>query len=204
MWQDYDQASLADPVLGSYVRSAELGRVAYDLIGRPVRYLQDQLLVKRPSSTGGAATQWHQDMPYLPLDRSGVAHIWLALVDVPPEMGSMRFLDRSHLMGSFGRAQHDELGDLSRTHPELFETCGMSPPLHLVAGDATVHDAATAHYAPPNSTETPRWAYLTAFFRADALYTGAPHRDTSVVAGLQVNKVLDHPRFPVAYPRSPG
>jgi ectoine hydroxylase-related dioxygenase (phytanoyl-CoA dioxygenase family) len=200
-FRDFDEPSLADPVLDGYAHSPDLGKVASDLMGsRPVRFFQDQLLVKAPAAKGGGPTTWHHDMSYLPLDRNGVAHVWLALVDVPPEKGSMRFLDGSHLLGLFGRSMFGDQGDLTRTHPEMFETQTMSPPLHLSPGDATVHDASIAHYAPPNETDEPRWAYLTAFFRADALYTGAEYRVTKRADGLEINKVLDHPRFPIAYP----
>jgi ectoine hydroxylase-related dioxygenase (phytanoyl-CoA dioxygenase family) len=200
MWQDYDEPSKSDPVFDEFAHSEGLGHVAHDLLGRPVRYLQDQLLVKLPAAKGGGATTWHQDMPYLPFDRSGVAHIWVALIDIPAEMGTMRFLSGSQKQGLFGRALHDDKGDLTATHPELFDECEMSPPLDLRAGDATVHDAATVHFAPPNATDAPRWAYLTAFFRADTLFTGAPHRDTNAIPELIPNKPFDHPRFPVAYP----
>lgn len=198
---DFDEPSLVDRILGTYAHSPDLGRVASDLMGSvPVRFFQDQLLVKAPAAEGGGPTTWHHDMSYLPLDRNGVAHVWLALVDVPPEKGSMRFLDGSHRLGLFGRSMFSDKGDLTQTHPELFETQTMSPPLHLSPGDATVHDASIAHYAPPNETGEPRWAYMTAFFRADALYTGAEYRVTKRADGLEINKVLDHPRFPIAYP----
>ena len=200
-FRDYDEPSLANPVLSEYAHSTELGKVASDLMGKvPVRFFQDQLLVKAPAADGGGPTTWHHDMSYLPLDRNGVAHVWLALVDVPPEKGSMRFLNGSHRLGLFGRSMFSDKGDLTQTHPKLFETSTMSPPLHLAPGDATVHDASIAHYAPPNTTGEPRWAYLTAFFRADALYTGAEYRVTKRAEGLEINKVLDHPRFPIAFP----
>src|SRR6202034_454868 len=203
-FRDYDEPSREDAVLSQYAHSTELGKVASDLMGKvPVRFSQDQLLVKAPAADGGGPTTWHHDMSYLPLDRNGVAHVWLALVDVPPEKGSMRFLNGSHRLGLFGRSMFSDKGDLTQTHPELFETLAMSPPLHLAPGDATVHDASIAHYAPPNATGEARWAYLTAFFRADALYTGAEYRVTMRAEGLQINKVLDHPRFPLAFPAEP-
>jgi ectoine hydroxylase-related dioxygenase (phytanoyl-CoA dioxygenase family) len=75
----------------------------------------------------------------------------------------------------------------------------MSPPLHLKAGDATVHSVLVGHGASENQTDEPRWAYICAYIPGDALYTGAPNYNYDGI-GLEVNKPIDHPRFPILYP----
>ena len=79
---------------------------------------------------------------------------------------------------------------------ESLVPAGWSPPLHLHAGDATVHCAMTPHRAPANETSAPRWVYSVSVFPADTLYTGAPQAFTDGL-GLAVNEPFDHPRFPL-------
>lgn len=196
MWANYEDPSLDDPVIAEFGRSREMARVASRLLGgRKVRYWRDEVLVKFPENEGGARTPWHQDGPYAAIDRCGKPNIWIALVDVPPEKGSMRFLSGSHRAGPMGRTIQSEK-DMVEQYPFLAERYPISPPLHMKPGDATVHETYTIHSAPPNLTRELRWVYLTSFFVAEALYTGVPQRLTDQL-DLTINMPLDHPRFPI-------
>jgi ectoine hydroxylase-related dioxygenase (phytanoyl-CoA dioxygenase family) len=85
-------------------------------------------------------------------------NIWIALVDLTPEMGTMQFLSRSHRAGMLGRYfnRRDDV-TLIDEHPWVLDEFEMSPPISLKAGDATVHDMNVIHAAPANSSNTPRW-----------------------------------------------
>jgi hypothetical protein len=202
-----DSPSDDDAVLHAFSHSPALGQTACDLIDAryrefggsctSVRLFEDQVLAKQPTRTGGDRTPWHQDSNLQPFDRFGALVIWIALVDMPPERGSLRFLSGSHRVPPLGRVFHRDDGqDLLDEYPALLERFPLSPALHLTAGDATVHDYCTIHAAGQNTTDDVRWSYLAEFFPANALYTGMPSRQTRDL-GLVVNERLEHPRFPV-------
>jgi len=202
MWRSYDEPSRDSPFLWDFATSPAVGRVGSRFLrDRPVRFLRDEVLVKMPHQDGeGVATPWHQDFPYASRDRSEQVNIWLALHDLPPERSTLRFLNGSHRWGVLGRALSDPDNDLVRQYPELERECALSPPIALRAGDATVHHGLVVHHAPPNTTGEPRWAYTVVLFQAASLYTGSPQRLTGAMAGLEVNRPLDHALTPLVWP----
>ncbi|WP_433510282.1 phytanoyl-CoA dioxygenase family protein [Nonomuraea sp. CA-143628] len=157
-----------------------------------VRVQVTNLLVKEPGEH--AATEFHQDFPWMPMDRSAMLTVWLALVDVPADMGSLRFFSGSHRYGLLGRSFTRTGDDQLSQHPWL-KQLELSPPLDLAAGDATVHHALTVHGAPANHRDQPRLSFTVTYFDANALYTGTPYQQTDGL-DLEVNRPFDHPRFP--------
>jgi ectoine hydroxylase-related dioxygenase (phytanoyl-CoA dioxygenase family) len=197
-WQDYHYAGRDDKLepFHSLIYSREIGLAAQRLIGRDVgvRYSSDILAVKMPTGEpGGAPTDSHQDICSLPFDRIGPLTIWVALADLTPEHGTMRFLTGSQRAGNLGRTRAMGKGTLEY-YPELLDQYDTSPPMALKAGDATVHNAQVIHWAPQNTTDEPRWGYIMAYFPDDALYTGAPNHNFDGI-GLQLNKPFEHERF---------
>ena len=61
-----------------------------------VRLYHDQALFKEP---GGGRTPWHQDQFYWPFERGDTITMWMPLVDLPDEVGSMHFAAGSHRIG---------------------------------------------------------------------------------------------------------
>jgi hypothetical protein len=166
------------------------------LPGRPqVRLQIDNLLVKEPAGGAHSATTYHQDFPWMPMDRSAMLTVWLALIDIPATMGSLRFYDRSHIYGLLGRSFVRPGDDALTQHPWLAEL-ELSPALNLYAGDATIHSALTIHGAAANAHDRPRLSYAWTYFDAQTKYTGSTFAQTDKL-GLVVNEVFDHPRFPL-------
>ena len=197
LWQLYETPSRHDEWIDAWSHSAAMGRVAARLLGRPARFYNDQVMCKLPASLQGGPTPWHQDLPYHAFDRRGRLSIWIPLVDCPPEQGSLRFLTGSHMLPALGRYVHRTDGvDTVTDNPWLLERFEISPPLHMKAGDATVHDANIVHSAPENRTGELRWVYSATMFPHDALYTGLANRLTDGI-GLVVNQPFDHPDFPI-------
>jgi ectoine hydroxylase-related dioxygenase (phytanoyl-CoA dioxygenase family) len=196
-WRDWENPSREDDYIRALVQSEGIGRAASRLLDdRPVRYFGDNVMVKMPVSAKGSNTPWHQDFPYFPFDRSQSLTIWLALVDCSPEKGTLRFYSGSHREGLMGRVAHRTDGrDLLDLRPDIVDRYELSPPLHLKAGDATVHHHLTAHAAPENSTETPRWIMTLLYMDADMLFTGASQRRTDGL-GLTINEGFEHANFP--------
>lgn len=146
-----------------FVLAERFGRIAAELMGvEGVRLYHDQALIKEP---GGKPTPWHQDHYYWPLGTEHTITMWLALVDIPPEMGSMSFATGSHRNRDF------PLIPISATSQKVFEKVirdGQVPTPHytLRAGDATFHSGDVLHSAHGNSS-TNRREVLTAIYYAD-------------------------------------
>jgi ectoine hydroxylase-related dioxygenase (phytanoyl-CoA dioxygenase family) len=140
---------------------------------------------------GKGETDIHQDgqKPF----RSRSLSIWIALNEVTPEMGAVRFLNGSHHYGGMSMP-YDRWPSLDR--------CEWSEPLHMQAGDATVHNNDVIHRAPENASSTTRWAYICAYFAANDVFSGLPtfFTDKLFRAGeLTIGRPFDHPDFPVVY-----
>jgi len=198
MFNNYELPSRDDSVLRDFVLSQGIGRAAAALSGMRMRYWSDICLVKMPATQAGGITPWHQDWPYYPQDRSGSMNLWLALVDVPAERGSLRFVEGSHSWGPLGRiiGRPDGKDQVDLLPEFLREKVKISPPLDLQPGDVTVHNELTIHSAAVNTTNEARWAYTITAFPADTLFTGSANRRTDGL-GLKVNQPYDHPNFPV-------
>ncbi len=160
---------------GSFMFSARMAQNATRLVDRkrlkgvdlPLRYRIDILLKKQP---GAAGSTYHQDSSEHGSDRVGELQFWLALAEVTPEMGAMRFVNRSHREGPLGSVFNDDQGDLLKQFPNLTSALELSPPLHYQPGDCTVHHGYTVHGGPDNTTDQPRWSYLFSYSPADTRY----------------------------------
>jgi ectoine hydroxylase-related dioxygenase (phytanoyl-CoA dioxygenase family) len=191
----YPGAENVDELFASVVYSPKIAGVSRELLGaEDVRHLRSIIMEKPPVSEGGQQTSWHQDFPFLPIDRSRSLSIWIALMDLVPEQGTLRFVTGSHKYGSLGRDAHMRPG--SDNTGRFIDPERVSSPITLKAGDATVHWDLTLHGAAPNESDVSRWAVSIGYVDAAALYTGAPNRLTDGL-GLQVNMPLDHEKFPI-------
>ncbi|MEJ2132422.1 MAG: phytanoyl-CoA dioxygenase family protein [Gammaproteobacteria bacterium] len=106
-----------DPTIAGFSLSRRFARVGAALMGVDgVRMYHDQALLKEP---GGGPTPWHQDRTYWPLDTPNTVTMWMALVDIPEAVGTMRFVSGSQRMGDLGTAgigDHSECHLLCRRH----------------------------------------------------------------------------------------
>jgi Phytanoyl-CoA dioxygenase (PhyH) len=205
MWRDVYNLGRDDLIepFATLSRSRVVGRNAQRFMRRdvPVGFHADMLAVKMPAgNVGSAITGYHQDFCNFPLDRAGLLTFWIALDELTPDQGVMRFLSGSHREGPLGKRNHerDERGLLDH-YPFLEKEHPLSEPLHLKAGDCTVHSSLVVHGAPGNVTDRPRWAYLMSYYPCDALWTGAPHHIFNQEAGLRLLEPAVSPRFPIIY-----
>ncbi|MEM7141320.1 MAG: phytanoyl-CoA dioxygenase family protein [Actinomycetota bacterium] len=163
--------SIHKPTRG-FVDSPRFARAAAELLGVDgVRLYHDQALFKEG---GGGRTPWHQDQNYWPLDTDDVVTMWMPLVDLDPSVGSMTFLDGSHLDGDVGAG---EISDASDAAIEASIAAGdRSTTTYgaLNAGDATFHKGWTIHSAAPNPTDRPR-PVMTIIWFADGARVTAPN-----------------------------
>jgi ectoine hydroxylase-related dioxygenase (phytanoyl-CoA dioxygenase family) len=181
MWRTSFDLRLRHAVLLPIVR--RLSEHAKELIGTDeVRVMADRTFVKPPAQEGSRQSVWHQDLPFLPVDRRGLLTFWIAVEDVPMEVGPLRFVPGSHRLGPLGRieiSEHEyEVEDLLRE--DDLELVGDPVTVPLLAGDATVHDGLMLHGSPENVSDRPRRAWTVVFMPAATRYTGAPHPNASL------------------------
>jgi ectoine hydroxylase-related dioxygenase (phytanoyl-CoA dioxygenase family) len=196
-FQTYEKPSREDPLFEAICLRSTLGLSLARLLGREetgITLLDDTLQAKLPNE-GDPPTPVHQDGAFLPLDRPS-ANLWIALDDVSPDMGMMRFRSGSQAMGSLGRNQYPTMEEALAAWPRIARYPSEGP-AHLAPGDATVHASFTIHSAPANSTGRTRWSYLLNTFPSDTRWL-YPHRSTE---GLELEhfQVLEHERFPPMY-----
>ncbi len=139
-----------------------------------VRLYHDQALFKEP---GGGPTPWHQDGFFWPLDQAKTVTMWMPLVDVPIEMGSMSFADGSHKGGII--SLEDGISDASEAFYEQY-VCDRGLEVRtsgeMRAGDATFHTGLTLHKAPNNPTDRLR-EVMTIIYFADGQTIQEPKND---------------------------
>jgi hypothetical protein len=199
---NYYRPDKDDDLLRAVAIHEQMGRNAADLLQtvNGTRLYSTLLAPKLPrdmdtASAGKGETDIHQDgaKPF----RSRSLSFWVALGEVTPEMGAVRFLDGSHRFGGL-------TAPLDRWR--CLDGCEWSEPLHLMPGDATVHNNDVVHRAPHNASETTRWAYILAYFAANDVFNGLPTQFTRKLADageLTIGQPFDNPEFPLVYDGAP-
>ena len=205
-WRDWHFLARDDRLepFRSIAYSREIGRNTQLLLGRdvPINYHADLMAVKMPAGAKASGpTGFHQDWVNFPFDRVGFLTFWFALDRITPEMGAMRFYEGSHGGGPLGKTFVDGRRlPLDEYYLDLPDRYPLSEPITLNPGDATVHNGMVVHGAPENSTDKPRWVFLSSYHPADTCYTGAPHHIFSRELGLEVGKPIKHELFPAICP----
>ncbi|MGB2868886.1 MAG: phytanoyl-CoA dioxygenase family protein [Bacteroidota bacterium] len=156
-----------------FILAKRFAKIAADLMDVDgVRLYHDQALIKEP---GGKPTPWHQDHYYWPLETENTITMWMPLIDVTPQMGTMSFATGSHKNKSFKQLP------ISETSQEYFERiirdekCP-TPSYSLNAGDATFHSGWTLHSAHGNGS-TQRREVITIIYYADGTRIMEPDND---------------------------
>lgn len=190
-----------DAAARRFLCARRFAKVAADLLGvEGVRLYHDQALFKEP---GGGPTPWHQDQVYWPLDTAATITMWMPLVDVSSEVGSMTFVSGSHLLGDTGAGRisddsHEAISRLISTEGLALETHGA-----LEAGDATFHAGWTLHSAGENPTGVMR-EVVTVIYFADGARVSQPTDQQRVdlalwLKGLAPGDLAAGERLPLLY-----
>lgn len=155
-----------DEAVARFTLAQRFARIAAQLMGVDgVRIYHDQALFKEP---GGGLTPWHQDQHYWPIDTDKTITMWMPLVDVPAEVGSMTFANGSQTSGYLGDLPISD--DSDKMIIELIKERGFTTKSHggMRAGDATFHAGWTLHSAPGNPTPNVR-EVMTVIYFADGV-----------------------------------
>lgn len=143
-------------IVKKFVMARRFAKIAADLMGVDgVRIFHDQALFKEP---GGGHTPWHQDQIYWPLDTDKTITMWMPLVDISEEMGSMSFISESHTTGDLSKKLIEISDESHSIFEEYIERNKLEPITYgaMAAGDATFHAGWTVHSAPANPTNSMR------------------------------------------------
>ena len=191
-----------DEAVRRYTLARRFGKIAADLMGvKGIRIYHDQALFKEP---GGGLTPWHQDQYYWPLDTDHTLTMWMPLIDVTPEMGTMVFASGSHAAGYLGDLP---ISDKSETiFKEFVREHGyqLKPAPVMAAGDATFHTGWTLHSAGSNQTAVLR-EVMTIIYVADGSHAIQPdnkHRANDLrdwMPGLKPDDLVASPLNPLVY-----
>ncbi len=194
---------LADPIVKRFVMAERFARVAAELLGvERIRLYHDQALFKEPR---GGYTPWHQDQFYWPLDTEATITMWMPLVDIPSEVGSMRFVSGSHARGHLG---DHAIGDESQQiFTRFIEGEGLDVVDHgaMTAGDATFHHGWTLHSAPANPSGLLRSVMTIIYFADGAKLTPLDHPNRRLdralwLPGCETGDTAATPFNPVLWP----
>lgn len=185
-----------------FTLAKRFARIAAELMGVDgVRIYHDQALYKEP---GGGHTPWHQDQIYWPLDTEHTVTLWMPLVPIPEEVGSMVFASGSHRKGLIDKVVISD--ESHRTLAQYIEGMGFEKTSYgaMRAGDATFHAGWTLHSAPGNPTEQMR-KVMTIIYVADGVPVAEP--DTNArrndlarwLPGLRAGDIAASPLNPLVY-----
>ncbi len=140
--------------------------VAAELMGVDgVRIYHDQALYKEP---GGGPTPFHQDQYYWPLDTDRTITMWMPLVPITEEVGSMSFATGSHRLGYLGALP---ISDESEAEFRRFiASRGLTTHTYgaMNPGDATFHSGWTLHGAPGNPSGVMREVMTVIYMASNA------------------------------------
>jgi ectoine hydroxylase-related dioxygenase (phytanoyl-CoA dioxygenase family) len=162
-----------DEVVARFSLARRFARIAAELMGvDAVRIYHDQALFKE---VGGGYTPWHQDQYYFPIDTPNTITMWMPIVDITQEMGSLDFVSASHREGYMAKVETGDAGN------DFYEPVIRQRRLPIVssgsmsAGDATFHAGWTLHRAGPNTSERVREVMTVIYFADGARVTECDH-----------------------------
>jgi ectoine hydroxylase-related dioxygenase (phytanoyl-CoA dioxygenase family) len=194
-----------DDAVKAFVWSPRFAKVAAQLMGVDgVRLYHDQALFKEPD---GGPTPWHQDQVYWPLDTRHTITMWMPLVDVGVDVGSMTFASGSSHLGDLGAydisdASEETVAGIVGERGLVLHTYGA-----VAAGDATFHAGWMLHRAGPNPTDVMR-EVMTVIWYADGARATQPQNryqefDLAMwLKGTEPGALADGSRNPRLWPVS--
>ena len=178
-----------------FIFDSPMADMAWSLLNTKQLVLFYDFLLIKEALSNNAATPWHQDHSYYPLDGTKAINCWVALDDIPQE-SALRYIKGSHREGKLYRAvDFDNPANAYRhARKELplpprgeahFSTTILSTAIN--AGDMLVWYSYTLHSAPGNRLKRRRAAFSVNWLGDDIIYNDQPsletYRDPSQIVG---------------------
>ncbi len=196
LWEQYEP-------MRAFSLSKRLAGVAAQLLeASAVRFYHDQVLFKE---AGGGNTPWHQDGYYIPLTPDRVLTMWMPLVDVTPEMGTMSYASGSHQEGGLLAVQTSDESEARYKAMIAERDWDVRATGAMQAGDVAIHSLWTLHNAGGNSTDQTREAAVLLYYEDGARL----HAEDSPIVqdaglhhlgGRQAGELADSENNPIVFP----
>jgi Phytanoyl-CoA dioxygenase (PhyH) len=123
----------------------------------------------KPAHTG-RKVPWHQDGKYWPIRPLATVSVWMAIDDVTPENGNMRYIPGSHRTKRV--YAHESRDDAALVLPEQLRASefdeGQAKDDTLAAGQFSLHDVFLIHGSEPNCSPNRRAGFVARFMPASA------------------------------------
>ncbi|HEX8145192.1 MAG TPA: phytanoyl-CoA dioxygenase family protein [Pyrinomonadaceae bacterium] len=132
-----------------FVKSPRLAEIAARFLGVEALRLLHFCGFFKPG--GGPPTGWHQDLGYVPLDTAQVIAIWIPLMDITSDMGTLVFAEGSHLHGQLDAEVTEDNFPVVENQP-------------MMAGDVSLHLGWTLHSSLENSSSRMREAITIGYY----------------------------------------
>jgi ectoine hydroxylase-related dioxygenase (phytanoyl-CoA dioxygenase family) len=201
------------PAMEHFIRESPGAEIAAQITGsKTVRLYHDHLLVKEPGTK--QRTPWHQDQPYYNVDGRLNASMWFP-VDPVDRSATLEFIAGSHIgpwymprtfldaqARWFPEGSLAELPDFA-ADPHRWPVIGWA----LEPGDAVFFNMATVHGSGGVLGPNRRRVVSVRYLGDDMVH--APRRWTTsppfpgLSDELPEGSPMDHPLFPVLWPRNP-
>lgn len=191
-----------DQAAARFVLAKRFGKIAAELLGvNAVRVYLDETFYKEP---GGSITPWHQDRLYFPLDTENVVTMWMPVVDIVAEMGTLMFASGSHQQGDLG---YQPISDEAEAHFQQFikeHGFTLENAQAMKAGDAVFHHGWVLHGAAANTGDRAR-EIMSVVYYADGTRLPTPNNIYQERAlkygfrGKQPGGLAESPIHPVVY-----
>lgn len=165
----HERVAWSDPFMKRVSSSRRVGGAMVKMMRQPEAVFVQDISFFKP--VGSIEVPFHQDYSFWPFDREGCVTFWIALEDMEPEMGVLRYLKNSHREVPRGFIEKQDIRDVY-PHMNDYEIVGGQA---MKAGDAQVHWSLTVHGSTTNDGDRRRSALALRYQRPDAQYNCVPH-----------------------------
>jgi len=153
------------------------------LIGPDIILWGSQVFCK-PARTG-KEIPWHQDGRYWPIRPLATCSVWIAIDEVGPDNGCMRYIPGSHAGREVMRHRTSERPDIvlnEEVEPSLFDSSSARDDV-LESGQFSLHDVFLIHGSNANRSNKRRAGYVIRYMPASSTFVrhaGDTHRQGEV------------------------
>jgi ectoine hydroxylase-related dioxygenase (phytanoyl-CoA dioxygenase family) len=172
-----------DRTIERFVTSRRLARIVSQLMQVPAVHLFfDAALYKKPRDKH---TQWHQDHSDWAFDTDNIITLWMPLVNLQLNMGTLTYFTGSHKLGR------------STLKTAIQQNYAQTHYTSLEAGDAIFHNGWTWHSSTGNSSDVVREVLAIIFFPAGTKIRN--HNDPYFFPGRQPGELAAGSGHPLLY-----
>ncbi|MEO8006478.1 MAG: phytanoyl-CoA dioxygenase family protein [Betaproteobacteria bacterium] len=153
-----------------YARHPGILNLVQQILGPDILLWGSQVFCKPPLV--GKEIPWHQDGQYWPIRPIATCSVWMALDDVSPENGCMRYIPGSHAGGSIYKHRTSDRKDIvldQEVEPSQFDANTARDDI-LKAGQFSLHDVYLIHGSNANRSAKRRAGFVIRYMPATSVF----------------------------------